>query len=204
LLVFTALAAAILLAPAPANAATDTPDDETTIESAGPKHPEPPGPKEGKKPEVKKPKKDEEYHRRFQAGLKGGYLAAHTGSHSWGYAGGGWFIEFVPSHKWLEIEISMRFMSTVGSGIYIPIDVLFKKPFHLGDVVQLYIGAGPSISLHPGGTHGAAHFGIATVFGSYFWVSKHFGFLVEMSYIPVFTSPVTHEFGPSAGFVLGW
>lgn len=205
LLAIAFLTAAFLLTPAIASAAQDADDEGASMESKGPRDEDPPGPKPGK-PGIRKPKREPEaeYHRKFQAGLKGSYLFTRSGSYSGGYGGGGWFIELVPSHNWLEIEISMRFMSAAGAGVYIPIDVLFKKPFHIGDVVQLYMGAGPSVSLHTSSGHTSAHFGVATVFGSYFWVSKHFGFLVEMNYIPVFTSPVTHEFGPQAGFVLGW
>ncbi len=147
--------------------------------------------------------REREIHRRFLVGAKGGAALALTPGHSSWHAGGGYFVELVPSHDWLAIEISQRVYSGT-CAVQMPIEVLFKKPLHVSRAVELYLGVGPVLSLELGCCSSSAHVGVAGVFGSYFWASDHVGFLVEAAYTPIFTAPATHEILWSGGIVFGW
>lgn len=95
--------------------------------------------------------------------------------------GFGVLIEHTLIERWLEIELSSNIF--VGpEGPVLPVDVFLKKPFHLGRVVDPFIGLGPVFALvWSDNPYVAPGFGLTG--GSNFWFRERLGFLVELDYV---------------------
>jgi hypothetical protein len=87
-------------------------------------------------------------------------------------------------------------MLTGPSERFYPLEVMLKHPFVLGKVVELYIGVGPSLTLH---SEGSASFGAIASFGSFFWLGEHFGLLAEVDYAIVADHGAVNELEFAAG-----
>lgn len=104
-------------------------------------------------------------------------------------------------HGWLEIEAVLS-AAHVEETWLLPIDLLFKKPFHFGHV-QPYIGVGPAMTLNADHLDEPA-FGAAFALGAYLWFGDHAGLDVELSYSIVSEAAIIQEFivavGPAVRF----
>lgn len=93
--------------------------------------------------------------------------------------------ELVP--RWLEVELNVGLIDGA-AGLQVPIDLLLKKPFHLGRRLTPYIGIGPSIELFPRGDRSPLP-GVTGGVGLYLWLSRDFGLDLELDYTAHFLSP---------------
>ena len=78
--------------------------------------------------------------------------------------GAGIFGEISAVPNWLEIELAIKALATA-DGALIPIDVLFKIPFHLTNTIHPFIGLGPTLVIVAAGDI-AVHFGLAVAVGA--------------------------------------
>jgi len=131
-------------------------------------------------------------------GAKGSYLAALDHGHTSHLGGGGIFAEVMVIPEWLEIELEVRIFS--GHGTSLPIDLLFKKPFHLSSKTDFFLGVGPTVVpvFAPGGN--TTHFGGAFVAGIYYWLTPHLGVVLEADYNLISSHGAVHELGSGVGF----
>jgi hypothetical protein len=202
------LGASLLLATGTARAAEPTAPAAPPGHAAEAAHP----PAPGAEPEVAGAHHEEhgghEAHghhpqRDFFFGAQLVMLGSFKGSESERHVGLGGFLEFSAIHHWLEIEFGLR-MVNGKDGLEMPFDVIFKKPFHLNSWMHPYVGLGPTVLFTPGSNESAAHFGLATALGSYFWLSEHAGLSAELNYNLLSDSGALHEVGGAAGIVLGY
>lgn len=94
-----------------------------------------------------------------------------------------------------EVEVCAAMLTGPDERFY-PLELMLKHPFPIGKVVELYIGAGPSLTLH---SEGRASFGAIASFGSYFWLGEHFGLLAEVDYAIVADHGAVNELELAAG-----
>ena len=142
-------------------------------------------------------------HREFFLGAHFAALGSFKGDEKESHLGLGGFFEVSAIHGWLEIEFGLRMLSGK-DGVEIPLDLVFKKPFHLNSWIHPYVGLGPTVLLTPGSSESAAHIGLATAVGSYFWLTRHTGLTAELNYNLISDGGAVHEVGGAAGFVLGY
>lgn len=115
--------------------------------------------------------------------------------------GGGIFLERSVLRHLFEIELSVSAIA-LGGDISVPIDLLLKKPFHLG-ALNTYLGVGPALSIDI--TDDTEAFGgIAFATGFYYWFHDHLGVDLDFDYTLVFKDDLAHEFqialGPTLRF----
>ncbi len=102
-----------------------------------------------------------------------------------GQAGVGLLYERTLVRGWLELELSTNALVVEGGrGAHLPIDVLLKKPFHVGHRIDPYIGAGAAVTFGLGEERFVGAGAVATV-GTYFWVHPRVGLLAEIDYAAV-------------------
>jgi hypothetical protein len=142
-------------------------------------------------------------HREFFVGAHFAALGSFKGDEKESHLGLGGFFEVSAIHNWLEIEFGLRMLSGK-DGVEIPLDLVFKKPFHLNSWIHPYVGLGPTVLLTPGSSESAAHLGLATAVGSYFWLTRHTGLTAELNYNLISDGGAVHEVGGAAGFVVGY
>jgi len=133
-------------------------------------------------------------------GLKGGFVSAFRQGRS--AVGGGLspFYERNIIPGWLELEAAMAF-SWIEDETVIGFDLFAKKPFHVNESVNPYVGLGPNVSILIGPEETIARFGIVATAGSYFWFRESpWGLDLEVVYLLLFDSDLVHElaveFGP--------
>jgi hypothetical protein len=129
---------------------------------------------------------------------QGGF--AHGEAHN--LAGGGIGFEAAVVPNWFEIEIAARGL-TGGHGVTIPIELLFKIPFHASEVVHPFVGIGPFVSLTRDDTVEATGGGVL-VGGTYLWATQHVGFVIEALYAVADDHGVVHELAGNAGLAFGF
>lgn len=103
----------------------------------------------------------------------------------------GWLeVEGAFASVWFEDETAFSF------------DLFFKKPFHVNETINPYVGIGPNVSIvlaqeqeeEINTTVRSTQFGLLFNAGSYFWFGRHrWGLDVEVVYILVFASELIHE-----------
>ncbi|MEM7435459.1 MAG: hypothetical protein AAF436_09935 [Myxococcota bacterium] len=106
---------------------------------------------------------------------------------------------------WLELEAALA-ITWIESETVLAFEVLAKKPFHVNPIVNPYVGLGPNVSIIFSPESRVTRFGILAVAGSYFWFGHEhrWGFDVELVYLALFDSNLTHELtievGPGVRF----
>jgi hypothetical protein len=142
---------------------------------------------------------------RLFVGIKGSYAAEFTDHEVHHFGGGGLLFAVLAVPGWLEIELSVRAMAN-SHVIGLPIDLLFKIPFHFSDVVHPFVGLGaiaiPTFDHH--GDHGAVHWGGVATVGSYFWLNPSWAIVAELTYDLVYNHGLVHGLATNAGFAFGW
>ena len=137
-------------------------------------------------------------------GLKGG--AAGSLNKEARATGGGLaaFYERNVISGWLEIEGAVSAF-WLGNETVVELDFFAKKPFHVNEVVNPYIGLGPNLSILMAPEETRVRFGIHATAGSYFWFGGGAWALdVEVAYLLLFDDILTHglavEVGPAFRF----
>lgn len=132
-------------------------------------------------------------------GLKASFVSVFKEGES---AVGGGFSPFYERNVipgWLEIESAMAF-TWVEEDTVVAFDLFFKKPFHVSETINPYVGLGPhlAIIIFPEGTRTRG--GINASAGSYFWFGKdRWGLDAEVVYTLLFDSGPLHELHVEAG-----
>lgn len=119
-----------------------------------------------------------------------------------GQGGFGLLYERTLIRGWLELEVSANALFLAdGRGAHLPVDVLLKKPFHFGHIVDPYVGIGAAVTVALGEEQFVAP-GVIGTLGAYFWVHPRFGVLGEVDYAAV-AEPERwqHEIEVSSGAV---
>ncbi|MGF1510322.1 MAG: hypothetical protein ACFB9M_12555 [Myxococcota bacterium] len=110
--------------------------------------------------------------------------------------GAGLFVERSVVPGWLEVELSVSVVA-IESETLLPVDVLFKKPFHFGPFCP-YIALGPTVSIvFEDGTRAFA--GGVAVAGFYLWLGDLWGFDVEVDYALLSEEGLQQELTFAAG-----
>ena len=127
-------------------------------------------------------------------GLKGGFVNVWSGGEYDLGGNVGPFYERNVIPGWLEIEAALA-VTFVGEETVLGFEVFAKKPFHVNPQVNPYVGVGPNVSLIFGPEDTIARFGLLAVGGSYFWFGHdhRWGFDLELVYLALFDSDLTHE-----------
>ncbi len=162
-------------------------------------------------------------HHRWALGFRGTGLAVmRKDEEVHGLGGVGGFVEFAAAKGELDLELSARVLFEEGH-LGLPVDLLFKKPWHKGDFV-FYVGVGPSAvfgvplgeeeeplapelpaedstSGDDGGIQAPpdVHFGFAGVGGMTWWLRPRVGVTAELNYNIVIDHGAVHELGASLG-----
>ena len=103
---------------------------------------------------------------------------------------------------WLEVELVVN--AAVVEDVWIfPIDVLFKKPFHIGPFCP-YVGIGGAAKFHEGHLDEPV-FGATLATGAYYWFGDHMGLDLEIAYDVMLgaeapTQELLVAFGPAVRF----
>ncbi len=63
-------------------------------------------------------------------------------------------------------------------GQLFPIELLLKFPFHFGEAVEIFVGGGPSLTIHS--SHGDVSVGAVLALGAFYWLGHHVGLLAEV------------------------
>jgi len=124
-----------------------------------------------------------------------------------GHAVGGGLNAFYERHVipgWLEIEAGISAL-WLDDETVVEFDLFAKKPFHVNEVVNPYVGLGPNVSIIMGPEETRTRFGIHATAGSYFWFGGNaWGLDVEVLYLLLFNTHLTHdltvEVGPAFRF----
>ncbi|MGB1016197.1 MAG: hypothetical protein ACPG4T_18825 [Nannocystaceae bacterium] len=110
-------------------------------------------------------------------------------------------LQVIPN--WLEIELAAGVLA-YPEGALFPIDLLFKKPFHIHHKFTPYIAVGPSLEVILAASREVLP-GVGGRVGAYIWLTKHFGFDIEAGYNSVFepvgvAHDIIGEIGPVVHF----
>lgn len=106
--------------------------------------------------------------------------------------GGGLFVERSVFRHLMEVELSVSAIALEGNAV-VPIDLLLKKPFHLGPHFNPYVAFGPAVSIDIVDGDADANGGIAFATGAYYWFDDHFGLDLDFDYTLVFKGDLGHE-----------
>lgn len=121
------------------------------------------------------------YHNVFGLKLIGVAAVPHHEPRDVGPQGGfGIFYERTLVPEWLELELSANILWT-RTGPHVPLDVVFKKPFHVSHRFDPYVGIGAAVTLGLGEERFVAP-GIVGTVGWYTWINARWGWLVEFDY----------------------
>ncbi len=100
---------------------------------------------------------------------------------------------------WLEIEAAIA-VSWFENETVVGFDLFAKKPFHVNEVVNPYVGLGPNLSIIIAPEETRTRFGILATAGSYFWFGGDaWGLDVEVVYLLLFDNNLTHELAVEVG-----
>lgn len=112
--------------------------------------------------------------------------------------GVGFFAETELIHHWVELEATARIF--VGEGdTHVPLELIFKKPFHLFPQGHVFLGVGPAAVVVAGGKKGGTHFGGVASLGTLLWSTPTVGFITEAYYSALDDHGLSHEFGLNIG-----
>ncbi len=117
-----------------------------------------------------------------------------------GQPGIGLFYERTLVRGWLELELSFNaLLLTAERGAHLPVDVVFKKPFHVGHRIDPYVGVGAAATFGVGEERFVAP-GIVATAGLYVWARNRVGIMAEFDYAASY-EPTTwvHEFELTTG-----
>ena len=132
-------------------------------------------------------------------GLKGSVVNSFNKER---HAVGGGLSAFYERHLipgWLEIEASGSVVWMEDETV-VEFDLFAKKPFHVNEVVNPYVGLGPNISIIIAAHETRTRFGIHATAGSYFWFGGNaWGLDVEVLYLMLFDAHLTHDLTVEAG-----
>ena len=132
-------------------------------------------------------------------GLKGGFVNSFNKER---HAVGGGFSLFYERNLipgWFEMEASGSVL-WIEEETAIEFDVFAKKPFHVNEVVNPYIGLGPNVTIIMTPEATRTRFGIHATAGSYFWFDGGaWGLDVEVLYLILFDTHLTHDLTVEAG-----
>jgi hypothetical protein len=118
------------------------------------------------------------------------------------HVGANVMVEWEAVENWLELEVGVSALATA-SGVDVPVDVLFKKPFRLTPVVELMVGAGPEMIWV--GDERRAHFGAEVALDIMFWPwNRRVGLWVEPECDLIANGGVSPGIGATGGVLLGW
>ena len=113
--------------------------------------------------------------------------------------GAGVFAERTAIEGWLEVELSASFVRVADEDEWIiPVDVLLKKPFHIGAFCP-YFAIGPTAAFVKREEENRVVFGGVAVIGAYYWLGDSFGIDLEVDYAVVSEDGVQHEVTVAAG-----
>ena len=137
-------------------------------------------------------------------GLKSGVVNSFNKER---HAVGGGFSTFYERNLipgWLELEAAGSVL-WIEDETVVEFDLFAKKPFHVNEVVNPYVGLGPNVSIIMSPEETRARFGIHATAGSYFWFGGNAWALdVEVLYLVLFDTHLTHdltvEVGPAFRF----
>lgn len=115
--------------------------------------------------------------------------------------GAGLFYERELVRNWLEIELNVLFLTDPHATI-VPIELFFKKPWHVHRSVTPYVGAGPTLDILLEERRPFVFFGLSATAGAYFWITRSFGFDLDIAYTLVFERIPAHELGLGFGPVI--
>ncbi|MEM8605996.1 MAG: hypothetical protein AAGF92_02775 [Myxococcota bacterium] len=127
-------------------------------------------------------------------GIKGGFVSVFSGGEYVPGGNVGPFYERNVIPGWLELEAAIA-VTFVEDETVLGFDLFAKKPFHVNEQVNPYVGLGPNASIIFSPESTVTRFGILMVGGSYFWLGHdhQWGFDVELVYLLLFDSDLTHE-----------
>ncbi len=94
--------------------------------------------------------------------------------------GGGLFGEGTLVPGWLELEVGVAVLALEGE-VVLTLEPLVKKPFHLGESVDLYLAIGPAVGLALLEDGRRFMIGAVGVVGGYFWMTPSVGIDLELS-----------------------
>lgn len=86
-------------------------------------------------------------------------------------------------------------------GVTLPLELLVKKPFELSRVAEPFVGVGLAAEWLEEGTY-HPRYGVGADLGSYFWLGRHMGLVVEAEYGLLLTREVSHELVLATGGAL--
>ena len=142
-------------------------------------------------------------------GLKGLFVAGFSERRSALGGGVSPFYERNVVSGWLELEFATAFAFIENESV-VAFDLFFKKPFHVNETVNPYVGIGPNLTLiiepaestpeesTPRQTRVGG--GILFAAGSYFWFGRdRFGIDAEVVYLLLFDDGLSHELGVELG-----
>jgi hypothetical protein len=115
------------------------------------------------------------------------------------HGGGNVMVEWEAIADWLEIEVDASLLAA-GSGVEVPVDLLFKKPFRLSSRAELMIGAGPEVVLGDAATR----YGVELAVDFMYWPTRRFGAWAEPAYDVTFASGTSQSLAITAGVMIGW
>jgi len=129
-----------------------------------------------------------------------GIMEFQQGQDPFALVGPGVQFERAILHHLLEVELSASLL--FGHGEIIPIDLLLKKPLHLTNSIDLYLGLGPSLTfIFPENSKSEIHPGVIGTLGTYMWFWGDVGVELELGYGVVFAEDLVHEVSAATGFL---
>lgn len=118
------------------------------------------------------------------------------------HGGGTIAFEVTPVEHWLELEIGVTAIRS-GSGVEMPFDVLFKKPWQPSPTFEFMIGIGPEV-VHAPAREGGTYWGAEGVLDFMFWPKRNLGWYVEPGYeIEWRGGAPRHGIGLAIGLLIG-
>jgi hypothetical protein len=106
-------------------------------------------------------------------------------------------IERVLIPGWLDVEMSVLF-APGSSGLTLPIDLVLKKPFEIGQHVEACIGAGLATEWYEDGKAEIAY-GLSTQLGGYYWIDPHWAVVLDGEYNLLLHPETAHELVLASG-----
>lgn len=102
-------------------------------------------------------------------------------------------------HGWLELEAAMP-VTWMEHETIVGFELFGKKPFHVNETVNPYVAFGPNLSVVVSPEETRTRFGLLWSAGSYFWLGEsHWGLDLELVYLLLFDSGLTHELAVEIG-----
>jgi hypothetical protein len=114
------------------------------------------------------------------------------------------FVEWNAIPSWLELELGVSVIPA-DKGVEVPIDLLFKKPFHLAPWSELMIGIGPEIVRVSTPDTKTTYFGGVGALDFMFWpFGERVGLWVAPEYDVLFHDGAQSGLGATGGVLVGW